>query len=211
MNGVTRSPRLLAAAWLGVAVLGLSACADDDEPPADAGTSSPSASSSESADPSADPTVSPSDTSATEPTVVPATGVELREQSSRIQVPEGWRAAEPLASYQSGAIGPAGAGSINLIDDETLNPNTPLETRVKSAIKTLPDGAEYTRLPDVMLGDSLAYHLTWTTPGRTEVSDVIETERNQRLVTINLVLSAKALKQDPDIVASVLATFQWID
>ena len=31
---------------------------------------------------------------------------------------------------------------------------------MKSAIKTLPNGAKYTRLPDVMLGDTLAYHLT---------------------------------------------------
>jgi hypothetical protein len=204
--GVSLSPGTLVAACLSVALLGLSGCSGDDEP--GAGASSPAQSATAST--SDDPTTDPSETGSPTPTVAPATGIELREQTSSIRVPEGWREGAPLASYQSGAIGPAGAGTINLIDDETLNPGTPLEVRVKSAIKTLPDGAKYTRLPDVMLGDTLAYHLTWTTPGRTEVSDVIETERNQRLITINITLSAKAVKQDPDLVASVLATFQWI-
>jgi hypothetical protein len=198
---------MLVAAWLGVAVLGLSACGGDDEP----GGSSPSSpAGSATAPASGDPTTEPSETGSQPPTVAPATGIELREQTSSIRVPEGWRAAPPLASYQSGSIGPGGAGTINLIDDETLNPGTPLEARVRAAIKTLPEGAQYTRLPDVMLGDTLAYHLTWTTPGRTEVSDVVETERDDRLVTINITLSAKAVKQDPDLVDSVLATFQWI-
>jgi hypothetical protein len=198
---------MLAAASVGVFLLGLSACGGDDEPAAEG---SPSASSSQATTPSgsADPT--PSQSAPQPPTVAPATGVELREQTSSIRVPDGWRAAPPLASYQSGAIGPGGAGTINLIDDETLNPGTPFDVRVQAAIKALPDGADYTRLPDVMLGDSLAYHLTWTAPGRSEVSDVIETERNGRLITINTTLSAKAVEQDPDLVASVLATFQWV-
>jgi hypothetical protein len=204
--GVSSSSRMLAAVWVGVVVLGLSACGGDDEP---AGEGSPSPSSS-STTPSGSEDPTPSQSPPQSESVAPATGVELREQTSSIRAPEGWRAAPPLASYQSGAIGPGGAGTINLIDDETLNPGTPFDERVQAAIKTLPDGADYTRLPDVMLGDSLAYHLTWTTPGRSEVSDVIETERNGRLITINTTLSAKAVKQDPDLVASVLATFQWV-
>jgi hypothetical protein len=209
VNCVTRSRRTLVAAWLSVAALGLSACGGDDDEPTGAGSSSPS-SQSATASESGDPTMDPSDTASTSPTVAPATGIELRGQSSSIHVPEGWRAAPPQVSYQSAATGPEGAGTIDLIDDETLNPGAPLEVRVKSAIKTLPRGAKYTRQPDLMLGDTLAYHLTYTTPGSTEVNDMIETERNQRLITIDLYLSAQALKQDPDIVASVLATFQWV-
>jgi hypothetical protein len=208
-ESVTPSRRLLAASWLGVAVLCLGACGGDDDPTG-TGSSTPPASTSTASE-SGDPTTAPSDTGSPSPTVAPATGIELREQSSSIHVPVRWRAAPPLASYQSAATGPQGAGTIDLIDDETLNPGAPLEVRVDSAIKTLPKGATYTRLPDIMLGDSLAYHLTYTTPGRTEVNDVIETERNQRLITIDFYLSAKALAKHPDTVASVLATFQWID
>lgn len=207
MNGVTPSPRLLVATWLGVAALGLSACGGDDEPTG--ASSSPSSQSATTSDSGA-PTTDASDTGSTSPTVAPATGVELREQTTSIHLPEGWRAAPPIASYQSAGTGPGGAGTIDLIDDDTLNPGTPLEQRVKSAIKTLPHGAKYTRLPDVMLGDTLAYHLTFTEPGRTEVNDIVETERNQRLITIDFVLSAKALQKEPDLVASVLTTFQWI-
>jgi hypothetical protein len=208
VNGVTRSPRLLLAAWLGVAALGLTACGGDDEEPSGDGSDSPSASSSETSPDS--PSTATTDSGTPTPTVPPAAGIELREQTSSIHVPDGWRAADPIVSYQSAATGPGGAGTIDLIDDETLNPGTPLEARVKSAIRTLPDGAKYTRLPDVMLGDTLAYHLTYTLPGRTEVSDIVETERSQRLITINFTISAKALKQDPDLVASVVASFQWV-
>jgi len=206
---MTRSPRLLAAAWLGVAVLGLGACGGDGDGSNGAATSSPSATVSESDEPTADPTPDASETAA--PTVAPATGIELREQTSSIQVPEGWRDAPPIASYQSGATGPRGAGTISLMDVETLNPNTPLEERVKAALQTLPDGAKPTRLPDVMLGDSPAYHLMYTKAGRGEVTHIIETERNQRLITIDLYISNEALKQSPDLVESVLATFQWLD
>lgn len=205
----------LAAAWIGIAGVSLSACGDDDEKGSPAATSSPSGSASESDEPTADatPTVTPSasDSATTPPGVAPATGIELREQISSIRVPERWRLAPELSTSASAATGPAGAGTISLIDIETLNPNTPLEVRVKSAIKTLPDGAKYTRLPDVMLGGSPAYHLTYTMPGRTEVDDIIETEYNLRLITLNFSISAKALKKDPDIVDSVLATFQWVD
>ena len=197
------SPRLFAAAWLGVAALAIGACGGDDDEPEGAGTPSPAATVSEaSAEPSASGTPSP--------TVAPATGIELREQTSSIRLPEGWRATDPISTTQSSAIGPDGAGSITLLDDDTLNPGFPLEERVKIAIQTLPDGAKHTRLPDVMLGDTPAYHLTYTMPGRTEVHDLVEGERSQRLVTVDFALSAKALKQDPEIVASVLATFQWV-
>ena len=221
MKGVTPSSRTLAAAWLSVAVLGLSGCGgDDDEPgatPSPTSSISPSpsgsATASESADPSTDSSESadPSDPASVSPTVAPATGIELREETSSIRVPERWRAAPPIASYQSAATGPAGAGTIDLLDVETLNPGTPLEDRVKSAMKTLPKGAKVTRLPDVMLGgDTPAYHLTYTKPDSTEVTDIVETERNGQLITMDFYLSADALKKDPDIVASVLATFQWV-
>jgi hypothetical protein len=205
VNAVTRTRRLLVLAWLGAVLIGLTAC-NDDHP---TGHASPSTSTSSSTGPatgSAEPTQSGTPTS----TVAPATGLELREQTSSIHVPEGWIAVDPLVSYQSAARGPRGAGTIDLIDDETLNPGAPLADRVRSAVKSLPDGATYTRLPDVMLGDSVAYHLTYTMPGRTEVTDIVETERDQRLITINFTLTAKALEKDPDLVASVLASFQWV-
>ena len=215
MNAVSRSPRLLTAAWLGVAVLGLAACGGDDEPsgqgsgsPSTATSSATSSATTTESSGTTDPTSSPSES---QPEVAPATGIELREQVSSLHAPEGWVAVKPLASYQSTAMGPGGAGSMDLIDDESLAPGTSLEQRYRSAVATLPKGAKSTRLPDVMLGgDTPAYHLTYTTPGRTEVNDIIEAERDQRLVTINLTLSAKAAQQDPDLVASVLASFQWV-
>jgi len=214
VNGVTTTSRALLAAWLGVVVLGLTGCGGDDDEPGGTGSTSasPTASDtvSQSADPSTDPTETPTDTGSPSPTVAPATGIELREQTSSIRLPEGWRATDPISTTQSSAIGPDGAGSITLLDDDTLNPGFPLEERVKIAIQTLPDGAKHTRLPDVMLGDTPAYHLTYTMPGRTEVHDLVEGERSQRLVTVDFALSAKALKQDPEIVATVLATFQWV-
>jgi hypothetical protein len=208
---VSPTSRTVVATWLGAAVLGLTACGDDEESggplsPTPSATTSESATAANSPDPGTDP----SESASSSPAVAPAAGIELREQTSSIHVPEGWRAAPPLSSSQSGATGPRGAGTIDLIDDETLNPGAPLELRVKSAMQTLPDGAKVTRLPDVMLGDSVAFHLTYTKPGSTEVTDIIETERNERLITMDFYLSADALKKDPDIVASVLASFQWV-
>jgi hypothetical protein len=214
VNRVTHSSRTLVAAWLSVVALALSACGGDDDEPKGADSPSPSSASAtatESGDPTPDPSDTGSESGSATPTVAPATGIELREQTSSIRLPENWRAAPPIASYQSAATGPAGAGTIDLIDDETFNPGTPLEDRVKSAMHTLPKGAKVTRLPDVMLGgDTPAFHLTYTKPGSTEVTDIVETERNGRLITMDFYLSADALKKDPDIVASVLATFQWV-
>ncbi len=204
VKGVPPTPRRILAAWLVVAVLGLAACDDEPDPSAD-GSDPPSSGTPSSSTPStSEPTESGT------PTVEPAAGIELREQTSSIRVPEGWIASEPLVSYQSGARGPRGAGNISLIDDETLNPGTSLEVRVDSAIKTLPKDATYLRLDDVMLGDTVAYHLSYTTEGSNAVNDLVETERNGRLITINFSLAPKALRDNPNLVASVLATFQWV-
>ena len=205
MNRVTPTPRLVLAAWCGVAVLGLTACGDDNDPSSD-GSASPTPSSSVSA---SDPTESTT-TAPPTPTVAPATGIELREKISSLHVPEGWIPIDSLATYQSAALGPNGSGTINLIDDETLNPGTPLEARVDSAVKTLPKGATYERLDDVMLVDTVAYHLSYTVKGVPEVNHVVETERDGRLITINFTLDDKTVRDNPDLVASVLATFQWI-
>jgi hypothetical protein len=204
VNDVTPKPRLVLAAWCGLVVLGLTACDDDDDPSSD-GSQPPTSSASVTASETA-----PSTSTTPTPTVAPATGIELREKISSIHVPEGWIPIDSLASYQSAALGPSGSGTINLIDDETLNPGTPLEVRVDSAVKTLPKGAEYERLDDVMLGDTVAYHLTYTVKGLAEVNDVVETERDGRLITINFTLDQKTVRDNPDLVASVLATFQWI-
>jgi hypothetical protein len=216
VNRVTTTPRLLMAAWLGAAVLGLTACGGDDEPSVPSGNGSDSASSSGSApgtpttsETTADPTSDPTDG---EPSVAAATGAELRQQVSSLHLPEGWEPDAGVVSYQSSATGPRGFGTIGLIDDEALDPGTPLEQRVESAIQTLPKDADVTRLPDVMLGgDTPAYHLTYTQPGRSEVNDLVETDRGERLITITFTLSAKALNQDPALVDSVLASFQWLD
>lgn len=202
MNGVTPTPRLILAAWC-VAVLGLAGCGDDETDPSGDGSGAPTPSTSVSA---SEATASGTPTS----TLAPAAGIELREQTSSIHVPQGWVSVDPLVSYQSAARGPKGSGTIDLIDDETLNPGAPLEVRVDSAIKTLPKDATYVRLDDVLLGDSVAYHLSYTTKGSSEVNDVVETERNGRLITINFSLAQKALRDNPNLVASVLATFQWL-
>jgi hypothetical protein len=208
VNDVTPSPRLILAAWCGAAVLGLAGCGGDDEPSGD-GSAAPTPSTSVSTSEAA-PSDTPGTSTPSTPTVAPAIGIELREKISSIHAPEGWIPVDPLVSYQSAAMGPNGSGTIDLIDDKTLNPGTSLEVRVDSAIKTLPKGADYVRLDDVILGDSTAYHLSYTVKGNTEVNDVVETERNGRLITINFSLDQKTVRGNPDLVASVLATFQWI-
>jgi hypothetical protein len=207
VNCVTPTPRLKLAAWCSAAVLGLAACGGDEEEPSGTGSGTPTPSASTSA---SDPTESATSSETPTPTVAPATGIELRQKISSIRVPEGWVLIDPLVSYQSGALGPEGSGTISLIDDETLNPGAPLEVRVDSAIKTLPKGAQHTRLDDVMLGDTVAYHLTYTVKGSSEINDVVETERDGRLITINFSLDEKTVRDNPDLVASVLATFQWV-
>ncbi len=177
------------AAWLVVAVLGLAACDDDADPSAD-GSDSPSSSASATGE--------------------AATGIELREQTSSIRAPEGWIASDPSVSYQSVALGPRGAGSITLIDDETLDPGKSLEVLVDSAIKSLPKDATYLRLDDVLLGDSVAFHLSYTTEGSKDFNEMVSTERDGRLITISFSLAPKALRDNPNLVASVLATFQWV-
>ncbi len=178
-----------------------------------AGSDSPSTSPSTSPSPTLEPTGSgttPEPTGSGKPTIEPATGIELREKTSSIRVPEGWRRVEPLVSYQSGAVGPRGAGGIDLFDDKALYPGSSLKVRVHARIKTRPKGAKYARLDNVMLGDSVAFHLQWSTEDSPRIDHVVETERNGRLITVNFSIEPKVLRRDPNLVASVLATFRWV-
>ena len=205
---MTRTHRRTAAATLLAAlVLAVSACTDDDSGTGtdDPTTAPPSSASSAATD---DPT--PTDTGSASPSVTPAGGLELAEETSAVHVPTGWEAAEPLVDFASAANGPGRYDSIQLSDRPSLAGDSTLDSLATSAMETLPKGAKAERLPDVDLAGSPAYLISYTEPGFPSLNYDIATLRNGRSISIDIVLDKKTLRQDPQLVESVLASFRWL-
>jgi hypothetical protein len=199
---VTRTRRRAAVTALAaVLILGCSGCAADDSPkatdgPTPTGTGSPSAA-----------TTAPSSTA---PSVTPAAGIQLTEASSTVRVPVGWKPMKAVVDYASSATEPGRYNTVQLVDSGDLSGGAPLDVQAQSAIKTLPEGAHASRLPDVMLDGVAAFHIHYTVPGDRQEYDTITTVRSGRNVGLDFMLEKKNAATNPDLVASVLATFHWI-
>jgi hypothetical protein len=202
---VTRTRRHAAAAtFAAVLLLGAAGCggddtgqASDDPTPRATGTSSPSTPTAQSSGPTA-------------PSVTPASGIQLTEASATVRAPAGWKPMKDVVDYASAATEPGRFNTLQLVDSGDLSGGAPLDVQAQSAIKTLPDGAKADRLPDVMLDGVAAFHIHYTVPGDRQEYDTITTVRNGRNVGLDFMLDKKNADTNPDLVASVLATFQWI-
>jgi hypothetical protein len=209
---LTRRPgRAATAALVATLALGLSGCGDDDpgESTDDPTTGAPSTSSS-SPTSSDSPTESQS-TESQSPSVTPATGIELTEETSSLRLPDGWEPAEPLVDWASGADGPNPYDSFQLSDRPSLAGDTTLDSLAQSAMEVLPKGVDAERLPDIDLAGSPAYVITFTEAGIPAVNYDIATLRNGRSISIDVILDKKTVKQDPQLLESVLASFRWLD
>ncbi len=199
------------AAVLLAAVLlaGAAGCGDDSEQgqgdPTPTATSATSPTSPSGPSESTDQTSSPA-----APSVTPASGIQLTEASSTVRAPAGWKPMKDVVDYASAATEPGKFNSVQLVDSGDLSGGAPLDVQAQSAIRTLPDGAKADRLPDVMLDGVAAFHIHYTVPGDAREFDTITTVRNGRNVGLDFMLAKRHADTNPDLVASVLATFQWI-
>jgi hypothetical protein len=204
---VTRTRRRAAVAALAALLLtSATGCGDDDpgpakaDPTASGGTPSPAgptATTSESSTPPA-------------PSVTPASGIQLTEASSTVRAPAGWKHMDDLVDYASAASDPSNRSSVDLVDSGDISGGAPLDVQAQSALRSLPKGARAERLPDVQLDGVAAFHIHYTVPGDRSEYDTITTVRNGRNVGLDFVLDKNNAATNPDLVASVLATFQWI-
>jgi hypothetical protein len=206
---VTRTPRHAAlAAFAAVLLAGTAGCSGDDDPgqAQDEPTSSSSSPSSPTESTSGSATQSSSPAA---PSVTPASGIQLSEASSTVRAPAGWEPTDEIVDYASAAADRSSRNSVDLVDSGDLSGGASLDIQATSAIKTLPKGAEAARLPDVMLDGVAAFHIHYTVPGDRSEYDTITTVRNGRNVGLDFVLEKKNAATNPDLVASVLATFAW--
>ena len=211
---MTRTRPRLAAAALGVVLLtGAAACGDDDPPTSQdpPSTASPSGSPSGSTSESASESTSESTSTPAAPSVTPATGIELVEETSAVRAPEGWTAGDPLLDYASPANGPGRRDTLQLVDSGSISGGgVSLDDQAQSAIASLPKGAKSERLPDVDLAGTPAFHIHYTVPGDPALYDTITTTRNGRDVGIDFILDKKTAAQNPQLIESVLATWRWL-
>lgn len=205
---MTRTRRhAVGAALAAVLLAGAAGCGgdDSDQTKGDPTTPSTPASSGSTA-----PTSSPTDeTSPAVPSVPPAAGIQLSEASSSIRVPVGWTRMDDLVDYASAASDKTNRNSVNLVDSGDISGGAPLDVQAQSALRNLPKGAQASRLPDVQLDGVAAFHIHYTVPGDRSEYDTITTVRNDRNVGLDFILEKKNAATNPDLVASVLATFVW--
>jgi hypothetical protein len=204
---VTRTRRQAALAAVAAVVLaGTAGCSGDDpEPAQDEPTSTTSAPSS----PGGSSASTSQSSSPAAPSVTPASGIQLTEATSTVRAPAGWQPMDELIDYASSATEPGKPNTLQLVDSEDISGGAPLDTQAASAIKTLPKGAQAARLPDVRLDGVAAFHIHYTVPGDAQEYDTVTTVRNGRNVGIDFFLLKKNAATNPDLIASVLATFEW--
>ena len=208
---MTRTRRLGVAATLAAVLLaGAAGCGDDDSQRSQDDPTSPA------------PSTTASDPSEIHQRVgqrvgrrsgIPVRHAGHRDRAGRGDVRRpgagGWEQQDALLDYASAAIEPGKLNTIQLADSGSISGGASLDALAQGAIKTLPSGADVQRLPDVDLGGVPAFHLHYTVPQDPQEYDVITTERNGRNVGLDFVLVKKNAATNPDLIASVLATFRW--
>ncbi|MXG89072.1 hypothetical protein [Nocardioides flavescens] len=196
-----------------IAAAAFSACSSgtDDDPGDAASPEQSSAASSPAQSPSERPSevqTSGSASTSTGPSVAPATGPLIAVGTSSFRAPDGWVEDGGISQDQNSARRPGGGGLVIVGDMAAFGSAAPLDARVQVALDQAPKGA--TRLPDVSLGDdgTLAGVITYKEGGNTVVD--VMTERAGRVVNVSFTLRPSDLKADPDLVESVLASWQWV-
>ncbi len=194
----------MSRAWIVgiVACLALVGCTDDDTP-------EPVPPPSSDTGPTTTPTDEPTSASP-EPTVTAAAGLQLQEETSRLNAPEGpWAPLDDIVDYSSAVARSDTGEGIALSDRENFADPASLDEQVRVARGLLPKDAKVERLPDVLLDGEPAYYLRWTVPGDRIMQHDLGTQRGGRVVYVHLDL----LKDDPAagdaVVAAVVASFAW--
>lgn len=211
-----RTRKAVAGSVLAVLLSGLAGCggADsaagpDDPSPASSGpASSDGASGSTEATGPTDPATSDGPAA---PSVSPASGTRLTEASSTVTAPAGWEVMPEILEYASSAGKPGGLASLQLVDSGDISGGASLDSLAQSTFDTLPEGAEATRLPDVDLDGQTFLHIHYTVGSEPREYDSFTTVRAGRNVGLDFVLLKKDSATNPDLIASVLATFAWTD
>lgn len=208
---VRAAGRVATGLVLGVLGLGCS----EDEPPSAGGTPSASESTqSATTDPSPDPTASTSEPTGSselaEPTVAPATGLLLQEETSQLNAPEGdWERIPDIVRYATAVGLNATTEVISLSDRENFASPASLDEQVKYHNKTLPEGAIVRRQPNVMLDGAIAYYVQWWEKGDTKIQHDIGLDHAGQVIGIQMDLSRSDPAATEALVASVLASFRW--
>lgn len=195
-----------AAVLLCAVLAGAAGCGGSDPDP----SGTPTADTSSASTSSPTEQTSPAQTSPATPSVTPAAGIQLTEASSTIRAPLGWKHMDDLVDYASAATDRTRRNSVNLVDSGDISGGAPLDVQAQSALRNLPKGARASRLPDVQLDGVAAFHIHYTVPDDRSEYDTITTVRNGRNVGLDFVLEKKNAATNPDLIASVLATFTWI-
>ena len=204
MAGVSR-------VWIAAAVacLALAGCTDDDTPEPDPPATSDAGSSTQSSSPSS-PSTDGSTSASPEPTVTPAAGLELQEETSRLNAPEGpWAPLDEIVGYSSAVARSDTGEGIALSDRENFADPAPLDEQVRVARRLLPKGAEVERLPDLLLDGEPAYSLRWTVAGDRIMQHDIGTQRDGRVVYLHFDLLKDDSAAADAVVAAVVASFAW--
>jgi hypothetical protein len=117
---------------------------------------------------------------------------------------------DALVDYASAATEPGKLNTLQLVDSGDISGGASLDDLARSALRTLPKGAEASRLPDVQLDGVPAFHIHYTVPGDRQEYDSVTTVRNGRNVGVDFMLARRNAATNPDLIGSVLATFRWI-
>lgn len=208
---------------LGVVLLALLTGCGDDEPapspsnsPATSTSGSPSGTLSESASgsSSSDATASsPTDGASTTagPTVTPASGLLLREETSQLNAPEGeeWKRIPDIVTYQTAAGSSATGEVVSLSDRENFATSATLDEQVEFHNRTLPEGAIIRRQPNVVLDGYPGYYVQWWVKGDTKIQHDIGLDHRGQVIGIQMDLTRDDPAASEALVASVLASFKW--
>jgi hypothetical protein len=206
-------PRTLLAGVLAVALMGFAGCQDDEDP-----TPSATEPASTRPGPTTPMTSAPTET-ASEPTdatsspgVRAAAGPELLLETSSVHAPEGWVKEDPIADYEASASKRDGGGLITLLDTEGLDGDDSPDAIYQATVDSLPRGAKPARQPDALLGEEQqpAVFVTYTLPGDEGSFAIVVTSRGGRSISVNFALKPSDLQENPDLVTSVIASFEWV-
>jgi len=158
------------------------------------------------------PTTTAGDPSSGAPTVVPASGPELQVKTASVHAPDGWRASGSLIGTDQGALQPSTFNTLSLDDHVNLSGGSSSDLdAIYQAFLGVSEGlTNVTRLPDASLAGTPALHVRYQSKNdRFVVTDMVTTVRADRSITLSFSLEPKTLRQQPDLVDSVIASFAW--
>ena len=209
------SPRLRTlGVALGLALLGLTACQDDDSSGAadPTPTSSAASTSGTPSDATTSATTDPTtDSTSAPPTgAAPATGPELHLRVMSVHAPEGFEADDNQVSSQEVSASDSN-GLLQLIELEGAA-DVPLDVSAENFMKSVQGAKDLKRLPNVFLGEQQVESLRfeWTDKGTGDHFDSILANHAGVAASLSFSVSAGRHQKEPDLFDSVLASVQWL-